>query len=335
MKKLFFFILLLACTFRFTFYVSNVNAQQVNLSISPPLLEVTIKPGKSLLIAYTLGNGGDPTIMRSSVVPFEPQGTTGNIKLHDEFEGPVQFLLDNSDIQLNEPFFLRSNTKQQLLLRIRVPEGAPEGDYYYTLLNESDAPPAIDGVSATRAKATIGSNILITVTGNGQLEAKGKIALFDVLAPHLVSIFNTKIKVFDSNDVVPIVLQIENRGRNLVKPSGTITLRGNFGELAQYNVLEQNILSQSQRIVTATPSSQLNCNNPRYQKFCSIPTSLMLSGFFLGNYNLSATVNFGEGTPNLYASTSFIAIPFKFLFGLIVALLIAVVLLQIYKAHKS
>src|SRR3990167_6852006 len=53
--------------------VPIVTAQQLALSVSIPLLEITIKPGKSVLIAYTVGNNGDPTALRARILPFRPQ----------------------------------------------------------------------------------------------------------------------------------------------------------------------------------------------------------------------------------------------------------------------
>jgi uncharacterized membrane protein len=72
--------------------------------------------------------------------------------------------LDNSKLKLGEPFVLKTNDFKQLLLRIRIPEGAPEGDYYYTLLAETQPPTALDGSSTSQAKVAIGANILVTVT---------------------------------------------------------------------------------------------------------------------------------------------------------------------------
>jgi polyribonucleotide nucleotidyltransferase len=97
-------------------------AQTISLSLSPPLIETMVKPGKSLLVAYTLENNADPAIMHAYVRSFEPKGNTGAIKIKDELEGPVHFSLDNSDIELDKPFFMKPNGSQQLLLRIRIPE---------------------------------------------------------------------------------------------------------------------------------------------------------------------------------------------------------------------
>lgn len=303
------------------FFISPVivTAQQITLSISPPLLEVFIKPGKSVLVAYTVGNLGDPVILTSNILPFEPKDDLGNIKIKDEFEGPIRFSLDNSEIKLDQPFFVKSNTSQQLLLRIRVPEGTPEGDYYYTLFAKSEPSPFQEGISSSRSQIVIGSNILITVTESGKVDIKGKISLFDVLAHFKINLFSHTFKFFDSFDKIPLVFIIDNQGRNLVKPQGEITLKGNFSEKATYDIVPKNILAQSQRLVTATPSAEIE--KP-------INASLILSGFFIGRYDLSTSVNFGDFTPTLYAATSFIALPVKFIIGLLVAMVIGLLIIK-------
>src|SRR3989339_854222 len=97
-------------------------AQQFSLSISPPLLELFIKPGKSIMVAYNLKNYGDPTFINLKILPFEAKDSLGNIRIKKEFEGPVRFDLDNSELKLDQPFFLKTNDTQQILLRIRIPE---------------------------------------------------------------------------------------------------------------------------------------------------------------------------------------------------------------------
>jgi len=320
--------LLVILTFAFLVLTLPVSAQQVSLAISPPLLELVIKPGKSVLIAYKLENRGDPVIASTRVLPFEPSGNLGNIKLKEEFEGPIRFNLDNSEIGLNQPFFLKSGDNIQLLLRIRVPEGAPEGDYYYTLLSTTQPPPSIAGASSGRAQAAIGSNILITVTSSGRVDVKGKVILFDVLSKLKIKILGRVFNFFESLDKIPIILVVANQGNNLIKPQGQITLRGNFGEQARYDIIPQNILAQSQRMILATPSANLNCLDDKTAKNCQQPITLLLSGFFIGHYTLSTNVNFGPGTTNLYASTSFTAIPLKLVTAIVFAAAVGILLIK-------
>lgn len=324
MKKLFLTLTLILILF--LILPLTVKAQQIALSLSPPLLELFIKPGKSVLIAYNLENLGDPAILSSKVLPFAPLGNQGGIEIKKEFAGPIRFYLDNANLKLTEPFFLKTKDRQQLLLRLRIPEGAPEGDYYYTLLVETKQSSGFEGNTASLAKATIGSNILITVTESGQVDIKGKVAIFEVLPRYRFNLFGQIIKIFESTDKIPVVLILENYGKNLIKPQGEIGLLGNFGERAKYNLLPQNILAQSHRLISATPSAEIECLNKNCQ-----PASLILSGFFIGKYRLSTTVNFGEGTPNIYAHTTFYALPLKFLIGVLISIVAVVFIIRRFK----
>jgi len=306
----FYFVVLI---FAFCFLNFKVSAQELSLGISPPLLEIVIKPNKSIMVAYKIDNYADPVIARAKILPFEPLGNQGNIKIAKDFSGPVRFSLDNSDLDLEKPFFMKTRESKQLLLRMRLPEGTPDGDYYYTLLIETEPPPTVDGSTGGRAKGTIGANILITVTGSGMTEISGKIVLFDVISKFKP--FGWKI--FDSNAKIPVVLNVQNNGKNMIKAEGEIVLNGNFGEKATYQIPAQNILAQSQRLVFATPSAEINQ-----------PTSLVLSGFFLGKYKLAASLNIGESLTPLTASTSFVALPFRWIIGLIFALIISLILIK-------
>lgn len=299
--------------------VVSVSAQQITLSISPPIIQTIIKPGKSILIAYTLKNVGDPAVLKSFVRSFTPKNNLGQIDIQDELNGPVRFSLDNSVIKLDEPYFLKNGETQQLLLRIRIPDGAPEGDYYYTLLSQTQEPPSSDGSTASQARATIGSNILITITNTGSLELKGGIAQFDILSRFKFNIFGKKINVIDSSDYVPVVLVVNNTGNNSFQPQGQIRLTGNFGEMANYDIIQQNILAHSQRLLQATPSAEINCDSSQ-QTACKTVSSLLLNGFFIGRYRLNVDLNFVENTPQISDVTTFIALPLKILLGIFLAL---------------
>ena len=311
-------------------------AQQLTLSLSPPLIETIIKPGKSILIAYRLENLGDPAIFRVNVLPFSARGIYGDLNIENEFSGPVRFFLDNSDIKMNEPFFLKTQASQQLLLRIRIPEGAPISDYYYTLLATSQPPPSIDGISSSQVKATIGSNLLITVTQTGEVQLKGKISSFEILPRFQFSFRGKTIRVIDSQDKIIIDSVVENLGENYLKPHGEIVLRGNFGETSKYEYLPKNILAHSKRLTQAQTSFVPDCTNKkRSEKMCLSPSTLIINGFFIGKYQLSTTVSFGVDSPNLYANTDFYAIPIKFIIGIFVVIIISVMIVKKVKVETE
>lgn len=318
--------ILVLAIFLFASNFRSVNAQQVYLSISPPIVEAAMKPGKSIMIAYNLKNSGDPTIINTKVVTFEPRDNLGNIRLKEEATGPVRFSFDNADLQLGQPFFMKTGGTQQMLLRIRVPEGAPNGDYYYSLLATTESPATIEGITTSQARATIASNILITVTDSGFIEIKPRVTIFEAISDLKFNLFGKQIKIFDSFDKIPVVLYVENKGGNLIKPEGKITLKGNFGETVEFDIIPKNILSQSQRLVEATPSASLSQKGP---------ISLGLSGFFVGRYNLSARINFGENSPTIFASTAFFAFPFKIGFALIVTIVLTVFITRRFSSKEE
>jgi hypothetical protein len=307
MKKIFAFLFVALI---FAFCTLNYSyAQQVNLAISPPLLELFIKPGKAIMVAYKLENLGDPTFLNLKILPFEPKDNLGNIRIMPEFEGPVRFSLDNANLTMDQPFFLKTNDSQQILLRIRIPENITDGDYYYTLLAETIPPVSSEGVGSARAKATIGSNILVTISNSGNVDIKPKVALFSTRGGLTLG---RNIKFYDSSDKIPVVLSVVNKGKNLMKPEGQISLKGNFGEISKFDIISKNILAESERLLEATPSASLDESQ--------IPdASLVLSGFFIGKYSLSAQMKFGDNSPTIFASTSFFAFPFKIAGGILLA----------------
>jgi hypothetical protein len=320
------FFLLFFYLFIFLFiYSGNANAQQVSLSISPPLLELFIKPGKSIMFAYKLDNLGDPTFINLKILPFEAKDNLGNIRIKPEFEGPVRFSLDNSDLRLEQPFFLKTNGSQQILLRIRIPENITDGDYYYSLLAETTPPTASEGIYSARVKATIGSNILITISNSGNIDIKPRMVLFSTRGG----------SIFDSSDKIPLVFIVENKGKNMIKPEGQIILKGNFGETAKYDIISKNILAESQRLLEATPSAQINCDGNRTGQACLAPKSLLLSGFFIGKYNLSTQINFGENSLTIFGSTTFYAFPFKMMGGILIAVFIMVIIVRKNKKDEE
>jgi hypothetical protein len=315
------------CLFLYTLYFilnTPVFAQQVSLSISPPLLELFIKPGKSIVVAYKLENLGDPTFLNLKILPFEAKDSLGNIRVKSEFEGPVRFSLDNSDLKLDQPFFLKTNVSQQILLRIRIPENITDGDFYYSLLAETTPPTASEGVGSARAKVAIGSNILITISNSGNIDIKPKISLFSTRGG---TTLGKGVRIFDSSDNIPIVLTVVNKGKNMFKPEGQISLKGNFGETAKYDIISKNILAESERLLEATPSAKINCND-NLDQTCLFPTSLILSGFFLGKYNLSVQIRFGENSSTIFSSTTFYAFPFKIVIGILLATLIVIFIIK-------
>src|SRR3989338_1935429 len=318
-KKLTLLFILALLLYSQSSHLNPVFAQELTLSISPPIVEALIKPGKSIVIAYTISNFGDPVLLKADVMPFSAKGNLGEVNIDEEFSGPIRFNLENSNIQLKKPFALSQQEGQQLVLKIRVPEGTPEGDYYYTFFVETDPDNTSDGIQIAQATAQIGSHILISVSRTGAVERRGSIGNFDISPHYQIKLFGKKYYIFESTDIVPVRLLINNVGGNLIKPEGTIKLAGGFNEKREYHLLPENILSQSSRLIHATPSANITRQSR---------DSLVLKGFFIGKYILDTSVSFGLGTENRSARISFYAFPFKFILALMTAGIIAIVIIK-------
>jgi len=286
----------------------SAHAQQISLSLYPPIIETIIKPGKNILVAYTVTNNGDPATLRFNMRTFSPQGVTGAMNISDDLEGPVRFSLDNNDLQLGQPFLLRTGSYRQAIVRMRIPEGTPDGDYYYVLLAETESTPGINGSSGSISRASVGSPLLVTVTQSGKVQIKGSIESMYVSPRYKITLFDTTYNIFDSSDPVLVHLTLKNEGNNLFKPEGTISLSGGLGETMSRAIIPQNILSDSSRAINCSPH-------------CSF------SGFFIGTYDINASVRLNEKQSPLRISTRFIAIPFKFILGLFVVIIITLSIL--------
>ena len=273
-----------------------------------------MKPGKNILVGYTVANSGDPATLRFKIRTFSPQGTTGALNISDDLEGPVRFSLDNADLQLDQPFLARTGSYKQAVVRMRVPEGTPDGDYYYVVLAETESTPGINGSSGSISKASIGSPLLITVTSSGKVHIKGSIESMQISPRYVFTLFNTRYQVIDSADPVPVYLTLKNEGNNLFKPEGTITFTGGFGETISRSIIPQNILSNSSRTVKCSPD-------------CTF------SGFFIGTYKITAMVRMNEKQTPLVAATTFIGIPFKFIAGIFIAAIVTLAL--VLKGRKK
>src|SRR5258706_4434533 len=146
---------------------TSVHASSYGLSIYPPLLRIQIKPGKSITQVFKIENlSQNDRFLVARIVPFSDADDYGNpiLNLKSPMNWLSYFSLANSTIKLAEPFTVRGNSSEQLILSLSVPETAPLKDIYATLLVSTYANALDIGYQGTAVSATIGSNMLITIS---------------------------------------------------------------------------------------------------------------------------------------------------------------------------
>jgi len=295
------------------------QAQSLSLSIWPPLLEVMIRPGKSITQVYKLTNEGETDlVMTSSIVPFEPADEFGNIQLVPSPYPlvPISWLsFQNADLQLGQKFLLKAGQAQQVVLAVKAPTNAKEDDYYLTLLFETQAFSLDEGLSKTQAQAKIGTNLLLTVSETGEPPRRAEIIQFDI---RYLILDIGEIKIIDSFTQPQFVLKIKNIGRSLFKPIGTITTTGWLGQKYFLNLLPENILTKSTR--------QIACESNAESKTCLLP-----SKFLFGPYETKVEFGLDKVSADYSAKITFIALPLK----LILVVLLLIILIMIVKLVQN
>ncbi len=300
--------------FFLTFLAVNphtAHAQQVTLSINPPIVQAKIKPGKSILIAYTVNNEGDPIDLQFLIRPFIPVGQKGSLALKQQMEGPVQFNLENADVVLEKPFFFGSHEKKQAVVRVYIPPGVPDGDYYYMILAETVPAFSVGGQSTGVASASLGSPLLVTISESGVTEIKATIADFSFQPDYTFTIGNKVVRIVDNNKDLPVVCSVRNMGINLIQPNGTIT--DQFGnKKKEYAIVPQNILSTSQRIIKVVGE----------EGNMSSDSTMTLSHLGIGAHTITVRLSFGNNNSIQYKEMSFIALPIQLIVIFMVVLII-------------
>ena len=340
------FISLLTLTFNFallTFNLPKVFAQQsISLAIYPPLLEVMIKPGKSITQVYKIYNQS-PTdqILTAKIVPFEPTDETGGIKLiesdqqyeisnkqdlnssdlspisyHLSSSSPDWFSLQNADIVINEPFLVKANSQRDIVLKIKIPQTAKEIDYYQTFLFETQTANSQNGQSLSQVQSRIGANILLTVSESGLPELKASIGIFEPENYLLrLPFFKTATYLIDSFDQPGLNLAIKNTGNSLFKPFGRLSINGWLNSNWNYNLYSENILSGSQRKIYCSQiiDNQEEINtNPESAIKCKID-----SHFLIGSTKTKIEFGLNKAGTDNQAEIRLLALPVKLILGII------------------
>ncbi len=288
-----------------------IRAQGASLSIWPPILTIMSQPGKTITQVYKIQNNGDPVILNSLILPFVASGENGNISLIDcqkveviSCESLSWFSFQNANLALNQAFFLGSGKTQEVVLKISIPDYAAEGDYYHTLLFTTQASSAYEP-NRSRTSLTIGSNILITISKDGNPVRTIKPIEFSAHQVFSFGFFRFSLPIFDSFAQIPVKLRVQNTGQAFTAVSGQISLTGFPGLKSLYQLPSQNILAGTTRLLTASPSGELNYNFHQN-------TLLLPKGFYLGRYRLTAKLENEEGEKEI--KIFFYALPLKISF---------------------
>lgn len=278
-----------------------------NLSISPPQLELILKPGVTLTQAYDIVNNSDNVLLlTTSVDPWRPTDSNGSVT-YDNIS-PSQYLhfsLANADIRLGQTFRLEPGAKRQLVLKIKSDSDALLTDNYYTFFVSQDATSTLNpDQTNNQLSARIGSHILISTHTTDSPEISLAVTNFTT-TPRFKDILFTPITI---NGL------LNNNSEFYFRPEGKITLTKNNLIIKELTLAPQNVLAHHSRSIQCLDDQQN-----------TVPCSIS-PPFWPGLY--TATIN----TTNTTVSTSFFVFPYYFTFALLTIGILATLILR-FRRH--
>ncbi len=294
---------------------SLVFSQSFSLSLSPPVVEVMMQPGRKATYAFQLkNNSSSPVNLLPKIIPFQPQGEQGQVKYsqkNSNWPGEEYFSFLNANLQINQPFLLAPDEEIQLVLKISLPQNAPEGDYYQSLILEQLAANT-PNQTQTQLVGQIGSHLLLTVSSSGK--PKKEAAIVEFFSPSLL--FD---KILDSFDALNLELRIKNTGQAFFKPFGEIIILNNNEEkVASLPLRPDNILKDTTR-----------------QIYCQEGPCRADNLNFLGRYQAQVQFTADENGPVSKQSFIFWVLPIKLTLGLVLGLLLAIFIWWGYRKRKQ
>ncbi|MFH1971334.1 MAG: hypothetical protein ABIJ05_03055, partial [Patescibacteria group bacterium] len=139
--KIKYYLILLILFSVFISSVNKVSAQELNISVTPPITEILMVPGKEIVQSYKLTNNSDSKLISVNIVPFLPDIKNPEEIVLNEKEGLIQsntyqnwFSIEKPKVNFGEKFNLPGNSEQEIRIKISIPKNAILKDYYFTVL---------------------------------------------------------------------------------------------------------------------------------------------------------------------------------------------------------
>ena len=293
---------------------TTIFAKTFSLSISPPLLEISMKPNKSLIQAFTIKNQGETTKIIPKIIKVRPIDSEGHTTIEttplNPNETPLIFTLENSNYQLNRPLTIRTNETIQLVLRIESATVTETQDFYLALALET--PPTKSNNHQSTPILT--SLIFLTLTPDGNIPINLKLTNFTLSTVH------------DSSTPLILDPQIENNSPNMIRPKGKITIKNWRNHIVFENPLYPHlVLGNSTRTLKLLKT---NSDIPQ-----SLPLSWTTSFLDIGPHRITLAITSQNDKPLIEETRTTFLFPIQLTIYLILFLILITLFLTTKSSH--
>lgn len=236
-------------------------AQSLGLSLSPPLLEIVIKPGKTASQIFSLKNLSENSkTVVARVIPFVPQGNLGlpllKPNLHPDWLDYLSLNVNNHS--QGEVIVLAPGEIVPVILKLAVPANAPQTDHYATLLITTNPQTQNSKIQipSPSINTSLGANILISISDNNAPSTIVKIDNFVPLEKDYLFRYGD-IFVADNFQPIHFTATAVNIGKYKTRTSGLIQVIKNKNVVSLQSLLPLNLLASSERQLQGSPSGEI------------------------------------------------------------------------------
>lgn len=272
------------------------------LTISPPLVELSLNPGETSKQQVKLTNPTNQLVeVYPSAMNFEASGEGGEPAFTSASASASRYSLANWLSFQEGKIALTPEQVVDFKYQISVPENAEPGGHYGVIFFGTEPPETQKDVSQVALASMIGELILVRVPGDINENA---------------SLTDFSTKKFYLKGPVEFSLRIKNLGNIHFKPQGDITIKNMFGntvETMKVNEAKGNVLPESTRKFTE---------------------NWQPGGFLFGKFTANTGLNYGETNQNLSGNLNFWIVPIWFII-VVSIIILAIIVLIIWKVKRK
>ncbi len=289
------------------------------ITISPPRLELTVDPGRSVQSKFDVTNESQSdTVYYTQVENFEAGDESGNPQFVPAREGLATW------VEVQGQVTVRAGETRTIPFTVNVPRSAEPGGYFASIFVRTTPPPQNGGEVSIGAR--LGTLLLLRVNG----EIKEGVNILE---------FSTKDKQrFFTSLPVELYYRFQNTGADRVKPEGSIVVKNLVGLTAKNlnaNRQEGSVLPRS---IRRFESAWINAGGGEENPSATVPAEgsggffstamSQFQNFAFGYYTAQLDIRYGENNNTANAKYSFFIVPWQLLSLVIVGLLIILIILR-------
>lgn len=283
----------------------NSTSTGQGFQISPVTVELNADPGQTYVINLKLKNVTANTLVsKSQVNNFGAKGENGDPEIYLNDSEKTSYALKGWVVQIPDYTFASQESKT-IPVKISVPANAEPGGHYGVIRFSGVAPELSEDQSAVSLSASIGSLVLVRVSG----EVKESTKIEDFYAAQ-----SGKKSGFFETGPLSFVERIKNNGNIHVKPTGNLEIKNMFGK------------SVAKLDVNQPPKNVLPSSIRRFEQEFD-------KKWLFGRYTANLALTYGTTNQKLTSQIVFWVIPWKLIIALL--LLIILVILAIRTGLKK